>query len=87
MGFGTYHYKYASGHEGDSSMLAFSPRKQHLVIYIMPGFSDYGHLLKQLGKYRTGRSCLYINKLADIDISVLSELIADSVEEMRRRYP
>ncbi len=86
IGFGSYHYKYDSGREGDSSIVAFSPRKQNLVIYIMPGFADYAHLLSKLGKYKTGRSCLYINKLSDVDMAVLSELIAESVAEMRRRY-
>ncbi len=86
VGFGSYHYKYDSGHEGDWSIVSFSPRKQNLVVYIMPGFSDYAHLMKKLGKYKTGKSCLYINKLDDIDTSVLSELIVDSVAKMRRRY-
>lgn len=86
VGFGSYHYKYDSGHEGDSSMVSFSPRKQNLVVYIMPGFSDCAHLLEKLGKFKTGKSCLYINKLDDVDLSILSELIDDSVTKMRLRY-
>ena len=86
VGFGSYHYRYASGREGDWPIVGFSPRKQNLVIYIMPGFSDYGELLGRLGKYRTGKSCLYINKLEDVDLTLLEELVRESVAEMRRRY-
>ena len=86
VGFGRYHYRYASGREGDSLMVGFSPRKQNLVIYIMPGFSDFGEILGKLGKYRTGRSCLYVNKLDDVDLGLLEELVRESVAEMRRRY-
>ena len=86
VGFGKYHYRYASGREGDSLVVGFSPRKQNLVIYIMPGFSDYGELLGRLGKFRTGRSCLYVNKLDDVDLQLLEQLVRESVEEMKRRY-
>ena len=86
VGFGKYHYRYASGREGDSLVVGFSPRKQNLVIYIMPGFSDYGELLGKLGKFRTGRSCLYVNKLDDVDLQLLEQLVRESVEEMNRRY-
>ena len=86
VGFGKYHYRYASGREGDSLVVGFSPRKQNLVIYIMPGFSDYGELLGKLGKFRTGRSCLYVNKLDDVDLQLLEQLVRASVEEMKRRY-
>ena len=86
VGFGSYHYRYASGREGDSLVVGFSPRKQNLVIYIMPGFSDYGELLGRLGKFRTGKSCLYVNRLDDIDLGSLEELVRASVAEMRRRY-
>ena len=86
VGFGKYHYRYASGREGDSLVVGFSPRKQNLVIYIMPGFSDYGELLGKLGKFRTGRSCLYVNKLDDVDLQLLEQLVRESVEEMKRRY-
>ena len=86
VGFGKYHYRYASGREGDSLVVGFSPRKQNLVIYVMPGFSDYGELLGKLGKFRTGRSCLYVNKLDDVDLQLLEQLVRESVEEMKRRY-
>ena len=73
IGFGKYHYKYESGHEGDSFVTAFSPRKQNLVVYIMPGFSTYQDMLRSLGKYKTGKSCLYINKLKDVDLKLLKK--------------
>ncbi len=78
VGFGIYHYKYASGHEGDWPPVGFSPRKQALTIYISDGFDKYNSLLKNLGKYKTGKSCLYINKLEDVKLPVLKELIAES---------
>jgi len=86
VGFGSYHYRYASGREGDWPVVGFSPRKQNLVIYIMPGFSDYGDLLGKLGKFRTGKSCLYVNKLDDVDLELLEQLVRESVKEMKRRY-
>lgn len=86
IGFGQYHYKYDSGREGDASVVAFSPRKQQMVVYIMPGFANYQHLLKKLGKYKTGKSCLYINKLADIDLDVLKTLVKTSVNDMQNKY-
>ena len=78
IGFGNYHYKYATGREGDWFMTGFSPRKQNLTLYIMSGFDEYDELLKKLGKYKTGKACLYINKLADVEISVIKELIQKS---------
>ena len=86
VGFGSYHYTYASGREGDWPIVGFAPRKRNLVLYIMPGFARYDALLAALGKHRTGRSCLYVNKLADIDPAVLEELIRESVADMKRRY-
>jgi hypothetical protein len=82
IGFGTYHYKYASGREGEWFLTGFAPRKQSLTLYIMSGFSEYKLLLSKLGKYKTGKSCLYINKLEDIDIEVLRDLVERSVEHM-----
>lgn len=79
IGFGEYHYKYASGREGDWFLTGFSPRKQNISIYIMAGFKRYEELMAQLGKYKTGKSCLYINKLADVDMTVLEALIKLSV--------
>ena len=86
IGFGTYHYKYASGREGDFFLTGFSPRKQALTIYIMPGFSEYEELLAKLGKHKTGKSCLYVNKLDDIDCDLLRDLITKSVAYMRDKY-
>lgn len=87
VGFGQYHYKYDSGREGDFFRIGFSPRKQALTVYIVPGFSKYDDLLAKLGKHKTGRSCLYINKLADVDIKVLTQLIKLSYEHMAKKYP
>ena len=83
IGFGSYHYRYDSGREGDMPLVGFSPRKQSLSLYIMSGFDEYEGLLGKLGKHRTGASCLYINKLADVDMGVLRELVSQSVERMR----
>ncbi|MEK7807910.1 MAG: DUF1801 domain-containing protein [Chloroflexota bacterium] len=84
VGFGSYHYKGASGREGDWPLTGFSPRAQNLTLYIMPGFERYDALLKKLGKHKLGKSCLYINKLEDVDTSVLAKLIAQGVKEMRK---
>ena len=75
IGFGTYHYKYASGHEGDCFLMGFSPRKGQMSLYFMPGLHRFQDYLKKLGKYTTGKSCLYIKKLADVDVNVLNEMI------------
>ena len=82
VGFGSYHYTYASGREGDFPVTGFSPRKQNLTLYIMPGFDAYESLLSKLGKHTLGKSCLYIKKLADVDLEVLKELVAKSVSAM-----
>lgn len=82
VGFGSYHYKYASGREGDWMLTAFSPRKQNLTLYIMSGFSKYEELLDKLGKHKIGKSCLYVKTLGDIDMSVLEELIEASIKHM-----
>ena len=84
VGFGTYHYKYASGREGDWMKVGFSPRKKNMTLYIMDGFGSYDSLLQKLGKYKTGKSCLYINKLEDVDQAILKELVKQSVETMSR---
>lgn len=86
VGYGTYHYKYDSGREGDWFLAGFSPRKQNLTIYIMSGFARREALMKKLGKYKTGKSCLYVNKLADIDLAVLTELISESVAYLKTKY-
>ena len=86
VGYGTYHYKYASGREGDFMMAGFSPRKQALTVYIMDGFSKYGAHMKKLAKYKTGKTCLYIKRLSDVDEAVLQQLIEESVKYMRKNY-
>lgn len=87
VGFGTYHYRYASGHEGNWMATGFSPRKRDLTLYLMAGFDRYEDLMSRLGKYKTGKSCLYIKRLTDVDEAVLRELIAASVHYVRQRYP
>lgn len=87
IGFGQYHYKSErSAQEGDWMLTGFSPRKQNLTLYIMLGFDDYSNLLKKLGKHKTSKGCLYINKLADVDMNVLEELIKKSYEGMKKKY-
>ncbi len=86
VGYGSYHYRYDSGREGDFLITGFSPRKQALTVYIMPGFSHFEDLMSKLGKYKTGKSCLYIRRLADIDEAVLERLIVESVKFMRAHY-
>ncbi len=87
VGFGSYHYKYNSGREGDWMVTGFSPRKQNISIYIMPGFSDYGAMMNKLGKYTTGKSCLYVKELDDIDRGILRKLVEKSVADMKQMYP
>ena len=87
IGFGRYHYEYDSGHEGDSALIGFSPRKRELVIYIGPGFDSFQGLLAKLGKHKTGQSCLYIKRLSDINLKVLTELMAESVKLMLVKHP
>lgn len=84
VGFDSYHYQYASGHEGEWPIAAFSPRKQDLTIYIMPGFTEHVDLMKQLGKHRTGKSCLYIKRLSDVHVPTLKKLIRESVKAMKK---
>ena len=80
IGFGAYHYRYASGHEGDSALASFSPRRQHLAIYLVGEFADrHGAALARLGPHQTGKGCLYIKRLADVDLDALLELIDRSV--------
>ena len=86
VGFGTYRYKYASGREGQWPVVGFSPRKRTLTLYIMDGFDGYETLLRKLGKYKTGKACLYINKLADVDQETLRELVRQSVDHVRAMH-
>jgi len=83
VGFGSYHYKGASGREGDWMLTGFSPRKQNLTLYLMHGFNVHKDLLKKLGKYKTSMGCLYIKKLDDVDKKVLKELVAESVKRVK----
>ncbi|QEE18133.2 DUF1801 domain-containing protein [Promethearchaeum syntrophicum] len=87
IGFGNYHYKYATGREGDWMRIGFSPRKQYLTLYIMDGFDKYNELMEKLGKYKTGKSCLYIKKMQDIDINILKELMKESLLNMDKLFP
>ena len=85
IGFGSYHYKYESGHEGDMCITGFSPRKAAISIYILKGFNKSPELMKKLGKYKMGKSCLYVKKLTDIDTKVLEELIEESVKYIKNK--
>jgi hypothetical protein len=82
VGFGRYHYKYESGREGDWMITGFSPRKGDLTLYLMGGFDKVPDLMQRLGKYKTGKGCLYIKKLADVDVDVLRKLVTKSVKLM-----
>lgn len=86
VGFGSYHYKYESGREGNWFLTGFSPRKQNITVYIMPGFERYKSLTEKLGKFTTGKSCLYFKKLEHIDQDVLAEMISESVAQMKKEY-
>jgi hypothetical protein len=86
VGFGSYHYTYASGREGDMCLIGFSPRAQALTLYIMPGFRAYEGLLKRLGKCKTSVSCLYIRRLADVDRTVLRQLMTEAYRHMRSTH-
>lgn len=85
IGFGSYHYKYESGREGDMLMAGFSPRKQNLALY-NTGHKRYPELMEKLGKHKTGKSCLYINKLSDVDLEVLSQLIKAGYDHLKTKY-
>jgi len=87
VGYGRYHYRYASGREGDFLATGFSPRKAAHSIYIMPGYTDFSDILSRLGKHKRGKSCLYVNKLADIDLEVLSELIQAGLKDLNDHWP
>jgi hypothetical protein len=87
VGFGNYHYRYESGREGDACLVGFSPRKQNITLYVMPGSAQHDDLLKKLGKYKSGKGCIYIKKLEDIDLSILQTLVKQSVSFLRSKYP
>jgi hypothetical protein len=84
VGFDSHHYKYASGREGDWFLAGFSPRKNNLTLYIMSGFTRYNELLAKLGKHKTGKSCLHINRLEDVDLNALKEMIEKSVDAIQK---
>jgi hypothetical protein len=86
VGFGTYHYKYASGHEGDAPLIGFSPRKAAISLYVFTGLKEHEHLLTDLGKFKIGKACIYIKKLEDIDIQVLSHLIKQTITFLQSKY-
>ena len=86
VGFGSYHYVYDSGHEGDMALISFSPRKSNITLYLGLGGGHSDDLLKKLGKHKTGKGCLYINKLSDVDENVLKELVKRSYEFMKKKY-
>lgn len=87
IGFGSYHYKYASGHEGDSFLVGFSPRKGKISLYVMGAIMHSHDILKNFGKHKAAKGCVYINKLSDIDTSVLEEMVKGSVENLQKLYP
>ena len=87
VGFGSYHYKYASGHEGDAALAGFAVRGSEFVLYIATAFEGRDDLLAKLGKHRTGKVCVYIRRLANVDLQVLETLVARSVADTKRRYP
>jgi hypothetical protein len=87
IGFGRYHYKYASGHEGDAPRLGFSPRKAQTVAYVMSGFKGQEAMIARIGKVKTSVSCMYINRLDQIDLGVLREMVVASLAQMRELYP
>lgn len=87
VGFGAYHYKYESGHEGDAPLVGFSPRKAKINLYFVTGDTEREELLRGFGKHTTGKACVYINKLADIDVDVLKALINQSVMFLKKTYP
>lgn len=87
VGYGTYRYVYGSGREGDWLATGFSPRKANMVVYIMPGYGEFGPILERLGGHRLGKSCLYLGRLESVDLGVLAELIRAGLEDLGRRWP
>ena len=86
IGFGRYHYRYDSGHEGDSMITGFAPRKANMVIYIMPGYDDLSAMLARLGKHRIGKSCLYLGRLSGVDMDVLEEIVRFGMASVKAKY-
>ena len=86
IGFGNYHYKYDSGHEGDAPLLGFSPRKAAISLYVFTGLEEHKHLLEGLGKFKMGKACIYVNKLSDIDQQKLKKLMKASIKYLKEKY-
>ena len=87
IGYGSYEYTYESGHSGTCQATGFSPRKANQVLYIMPGYQDFGDILDRMGKHKLGKACLYINKLADVDLDVVAEIIRAGLDDLATRWP
>ena len=87
VGFGSYHYKYESGREGDAPLVGFSPRKDAIALYLSSQFKDREELLAKFGKHKTAKACIYLKKMSDIDVSVLKEMTINSVERIKSLYP
>lgn len=87
LGYGTYDYSYASGRTGTYLATGFAPRKARLSVYIMPGYTDFGHILAELGKHQIGKSCLYINRLEDVDLTVLKTLVRAGLDDLATHWP
>ena len=87
VGYGSYAYRYESGREGQSLATGVSPRKASQSIYVMPGYQDYSEILGRLGRYKIGKACLYVNKLADVDLDVLEELIRAGLDDLGKIWP
>jgi hypothetical protein len=86
IGFGNYHYKYESGHEGDAPLIGFSPRKAAISLYVFTGLEEHEYLLKDLGKFKRGKACIYVNKLSDINLQPLKELTKESIRYLKAKY-
>lgn len=86
IGFGTYHYKYESGHEGDAPLIGFSPRKAAFSLYVFTGLEEHEQLLKNLGKFKMGKACIYVNKLADINTNALTSLMQTTIQYLKNKY-
>ncbi|GAA4209605.1 hypothetical protein GCM10022289_35400 [Pedobacter jeongneungensis] len=87
VGFGSYHYKYESGREGDAPLAGFSPRKDAISLYLSPEFKNREELLSRFGKHKSAKACVYIKKLSDIDVEVLKEMVSNSVAQIKEMYP
>lgn len=86
IGFGNYHYKYASGHEGDAPLVGFSPRKSAISLYVFTGLEEHEHFLEGLGKFTMGKACIYVKKLSDIDLNVLDKIMKETIKFLEKTY-